>query len=216
MKTMTIVSTGVIALTLATTALAYPEEDYQTYSNATMEPTQLRPYAMQNPGYNARYGYHTQGRYRVARVHHREAPYHPAYTFSEQIPAPGRKTFIFDPNILSWAAYDADGSLVKTGRASGGRSYCPDIHRGCKTPIGTFAVQSKGGPGCISSKFPIGKGGAPMPYCMYFHGGYAIHGSYEVPNHNASHGCIRVHPEDAEWLSYNFIQPGTKVIVKSY
>lgn len=128
----------------------------------------------------------------------------------------GKKVFIFDPSELSWFAYDESGDLVGSGRASGGRGYCPDVGRSCRTPSGTFSVKSKGGPGCTSSKYPIGRGGAPMPYCMFFHGGYAIHGSYDVPNRNASHGCIRVEPEDARWLSHEFMDIGTTVIVRSY
>lgn len=129
---------------------------------------------------------------------------------------PGKKVFIFDPSELTWFAYDESGELVGSGRASGGRGYCPDVGRSCKTPSGIFSVKSKGGPGCTSSKYPIGRGGAPMPYCMFFHGGYAIHGSYDVPNRNASHGCIRVEPEDARWLSHEFMDIGTTVIVRSY
>ncbi|HAT9080505.1 TPA: L,D-transpeptidase family protein, partial [Legionella pneumophila subsp. pneumophila] len=34
--------------------------------------------------------------------------------------------------------------------------------------------------------------------------------------YNASHGCVRVKPQDARWLSQNFIKIGTKVIIKSY
>jgi lipoprotein-anchoring transpeptidase ErfK/SrfK len=79
-----------------------------------------------------------------------------------------------------------------------------------------FHIISKGGPGCKSSRFPIGRGGSPMPYCMFFSKYYAVHGSYEVPNHNASHGCIRVTPSEASWLSHNFMHVGTKVIVKPY
>lgn len=125
-------------------------------------------------------------------------------------------TFVFNPNTLSWKAINSQGKVVRTGRASGGRRYCPDIHRSCKTPSGVFSVLSKGGPGCVSSRYPVGKGGAPMPYCMYFTKNYAIHGSYEVPHYNASHGCIRLLPSDAKWLSNNFIKIGTKVIVYSY
>ncbi|EHL30252.1 hypothetical protein LDG_7762 [Legionella drancourtii LLAP12] len=55
-----------------------------------------------------------------------------------------------------------------------------------------------------------------MPYCMYFSKNYAIHGSYEVPNYNASHGCVRLIPSDARWLSRNFMKIGTKVIIKPY
>lgn len=125
-------------------------------------------------------------------------------------------TFIFNPNNLTWKAVNNNGTVVRTGHGSGGRHYCPDIHRGCKTPSGVFRVISKGGPGCRSSRFPIGRGGSPMPYCMFFSRYYAIHGSYEVPNYNASHGCIRVIPSDANWLSHHFISVGTKVIVHPY
>lgn len=124
-------------------------------------------------------------------------------------------TFVFDPKQTAWFAY-RDGVLVNSGAASGGRTYCPDIGRSCRTPSGVFRVISKGGPGCRSSRYPVGGGGAPMPYCMYYSRNYAVHGSYEVPNYNASHGCIRVHPSAARWLSQNFIGIGTRVVVLPY
>lgn len=136
--------------------------------------------------------------------------------FDQNITAPGKKTIIVDPNINAWAAYDADGNLVKWGPASAGRDYCPDIHRGCHTVVGQFAVFDKGGPNCVSSKFPVGEGGAPMPYCMHFHGGFALHGSDEVPGFNASHGCVRMFVQDAQWLNKNFVDKGTAVIIKPY
>lgn len=136
--------------------------------------------------------------------------------FPSRRAATGRKVFIFDPKSTAWAAYDASGERVKTGRASGGSNYCPDIGRKCRTVRGQFAVQVKKGPGCVSKKFPLGRGGAPMPHCMFFHKGYAIHGSYHVPNYNASHGCIRVLPSAAKWLSNEFMGIGTTVIVNSY
>ena len=37
------------------------------------------------------------------------------------------------------------------------------------------------------------------PY--YFYGGYAIHGSASVPPFPASHGCVRVHIEDMDYLA---------------
>ena len=37
--------------------------------------------------------------------------------FPEQIRAMGHKTFIFDPKVAAWAAYDADGKRVMTGSA---------------------------------------------------------------------------------------------------
>jgi hypothetical protein len=43
---------------------------------------------------------------------------------------------------------------------------------------------------------------SPMPYSIFFDGGYAIHGSYEISHlgRPASHGCIRLHPENAAVL----------------
>ena len=125
-------------------------------------------------------------------------------------------TFIFYPKKLRWVAINDNGKVVKSGQASGGRNYCPDIKRACRTPTGTFHVVSEGGAGCRSSRYPVGRGGAKMPYCMFFTNLYAIHGSYELPNYNASHGCIRVKPTDAKWLQQNFIKIGTKVVVESY
>jgi hypothetical protein len=130
----------------------------------------------------------------------------------------GRMEFIFDPNYNAWALYDANGYRLNTGKASGGKLYCPDVQRGCKTIAGTFRIISKGDADCISSKYPIEtNGGAPMPYCMYFSPkGYAIHGSDDVPDHNASHGCIRVTPIVAHWLNANYMTVGTKVVVLPY
>jgi len=43
---------------------------------------------------------------------------------------------------------------------------------------------------------------SPMPYSIFFNGGYAIHGSYEISRlgRPASHGCIRLHPNNAAIL----------------
>lgn len=130
--------------------------------------------------------------------------------------ATGRNVFIFDPRAGAWAAYDASGNRVKTGRASGGATWCEDVGRACKTAVGHFTVYLEKGKACKSGKYPIGEGGAPMPHCMFFYRGYAIHASNHVPDYNASHGCIRVAPSAAEWLDHNFINPGTTVIVRPY
>jgi lipoprotein-anchoring transpeptidase ErfK/SrfK len=44
--------------------------------------------------------------------------------------------------------------------------------------------------------------GSPMPYSIFFRGGYAIHGSYETRylGRPASHGCVRLHPANAALL----------------
>lgn len=136
--------------------------------------------------------------------------------FPSRREATGKRVVIFDPKATAWAAYDEDGYRIRTGRASGGKNYCADVGRGCKTVRGKFKVYSERGKNCKSNKFPLGKGGAPMPYCMFFHRGFAMHGSYHVPDYNASHGCVRVLPSAAKWLSEDFVEPGTTMIVKPY
>ena len=43
---------------------------------------------------------------------------------------------------------------------------------------------------------------APMPYSIFFHGGYAIHATNAIHKlgRPASHGCIRLSPQNARWL----------------
>jgi lipoprotein-anchoring transpeptidase ErfK/SrfK len=40
---------------------------------------------------------------------------------------------------------------------------------------------------------------APMPYAVFFNGGYAVHATFDLKRlgRPASHGCIRLHPENA-------------------
>lgn len=145
--------------------------------------------------------------------------------FPRYIDPPGEKTIYVSQKYLAWGAYDAKGELAWWGPASPGKNYCPDIDSGCKTPGGMFNIERKQGIDCISTEFPRHsdgtKGGAPMPYCMHFLKGFALHGSYVVPGVRDSHGCIRLFIEDAKWLNEQFIDlpkggmRGTKVVVEA-
>ncbi len=132
-------------------------------------------------------------------------------------PSLGRNVFIFDPNHLLWAIYNKEGKRMGLGPASGGKDYCPDIKKPCRTVAGAFTVFRTEDKNCTSKTFPIDEGGgAPMPHCMFFHKGYAIHGSTSALNKNASHGCIRVSKKAAAWINENYITPGSVVIVLPY
>src|ERR1700730_14139635 len=74
---------------------------------------------------------------------------------------------------------------VSTGRAGYG------------TPSGTYHPQRM-----ERSWFSREYYNSPMPHSIFFHGGYAIHGSYDISRLGgpASHGCIRLHPSDATEL----------------
>lgn len=145
--------------------------------------------------------------------------------FPLNIDAPGERLVIVDPMRLAWGAYDTDGTLVRWGPASSGSDYCRDLDEACQTRAGTFRIYSLGSSDCISHKFPLPDGGAPMPYCMYFNNGQALHGEPDgLPGYNASHGCVRLYVNDAEWLRYDFVEDanesndyrGTKIIIGSY
>jgi hypothetical protein len=132
------------------------------------------------------------------------------------------KQIIVDQEKLAWAAYDEDGNLVRWGPISSGSDKCSDSNRVCRTLTGIFRIFSKENAKCVSDVFPIGKGGAKMPYCMYFHKGFALHGSDDIPGYRASHGCVRMFIEDARWLNEHFVElssernqfMGTKVTVR--
>lgn len=190
------------SLAVVTTFLSSPAYGYYQDKFNPKSPTY-------NPG-NAGYASH-----RVA-----SGPYvdlrNRSYDFPDSRPATGKPVFIYDPAQLTWAVYDREGQLLRTGPGSSGSNYCPDLGRSCHTPAGTFKIYSKAGPDYKSKIFPLPRGGAPMPYAMFFHGGYAVHGSYSVPSYNASHGCVRVTPSDAAWLNQNVLTNGSTVIVRPY
>ncbi|MDH4147800.1 MAG: L,D-transpeptidase family protein [Acidimicrobiia bacterium] len=48
---------------------------------------------------------------------------------------------------------------------------------------------------------------------LYFHGGWAVHGSPSVPAYPASHGCARLANADTDWLWSIGAGPGTEVRV---
>ena len=59
---------------------------------------------------------------------------------------------------------------------------------------------------------------APMPYAIFFKGGYAVHATYDLKRlgRPASHGCIRLHPENAALffgLAQKYGLRNTKVVI---
>src|SRR6185312_1780126 len=68
---------------------------------------------------------------------------------------------------------------------------------GYRTPNGSYRPQRLARQ-WYSRKYDM----SPMPHSIFFNGGYAIHGSYEVSHigRPASHGCIRLSPAHAATL----------------
>lgn len=145
--------------------------------------------------------------------------------FPLQVEPTHEKVIIVDLSQNAWGAYDPNGLLVRWGAATGGAGWCKDIKKSCRTKAGSFRIYSLGSSNCVSTKFPVPRGGAPMPYCMFFNGGQALHGSPgAVVRGNVSHGCVRLFVSDAEWLRYDFVEGpnsmnnyrGTRVEVLPY
>lgn len=143
---------------------------------------------------------------------------------AEYIHPLGEKLVVIDPREHVWGAYNLNGKLIRWGIASAGANFCADTRLSCRTKSGSFRIYLMGESNCSSNKYPIPGGGSPMPYCMYFHGNQALHGSNEVEYENISHGCVRVHIDDAKWLRYHFVEGpdsnnnylGTKILIKDY
>lgn len=129
--------------------------------------------------------------------------------FPLKIEGEHEKQIIIDQDKLAYGAYDADGKLVKWGPIASGIDKCPDSSNACRTLTGRFRIFNKENAKCISDVFPIGKGGAKMPYCMFFHKGFALHGSDDIPGYRASHGCVRMFVRDAKWLNEEFVDVST-------
>ena len=92
-----------------------------------------------------------------------------------------------------------NGSLLKILSVSTGTAKTP-------TPTGTFRMfRSEAG----WHTSALGR----LYNAQYFVGGYAIHGSTSVPAEPASHGCVRLPMNSAEWFPER-VTKGTQVFVQ--
>lgn len=132
---------------------------------------------------------------------------------------PKEQTIVIDLKHFKWTAYDYDGKEIKTGLASGGKRYCPDINRGCKTLHGIFYPLVKYTKYHRSSLYPLDKKNkAKMPWAVKINS-QSIHGSSENEwkgnFFHHSHGCIHVENKMAQWINL-FVTHLTKIIVLPY
>lgn len=83
-----------------------------------------------------------------------------------------------------------DGQMLHEFAVSTGR-------KGYSTPTGAYGV-TRMHRKYFSKKYD----NAPMPHSIFFYGGYAIHGTTDIKRLGrvASHGCVRLHPQNAKLL----------------
>lgn len=134
----------------------------------------------------------------------------------DQMNTHGHKTIVVNLKLFAFGAYDETGKLVYWGPVSSGRKKCyDDPNNQCSTITGRFRIFKIGGVDCASNEYPLEThGGAPMPYCMFVHGGTAMHASTLSGFINRSSGCIRMFGDDAKWLNEQFAQKNMTVVVE--
>ena len=104
--------------------------------------------------------------------------------------------------LFAWA----DGQLVRILPVStgNGKRYCEHGNCGVAvTPLGEFRAERRI-PGLHRS--PLGVLYNPV----FFHEGFAIHGSPSIPPYPASHGCVRVPIHSSRWI-YDHVADGTPI-----
>jgi lipoprotein-anchoring transpeptidase ErfK/SrfK len=104
--------------------------------------------------------------------------------------------------LLVWS----DGQLVKILPVStgNGKRYCENGNCGVAvTPVGEFRAERR-----IAGlhRSPLGVLYNPV----YFHKGFAVHGSPSIPPYPASHGCVRVPIHSSRWI-YDHVADGTPI-----
>jgi hypothetical protein len=82
--------------------------------------------------------------------------------------------------------------------------------RGHRTPTGVYHPQRM-----YAMTYSRKYDNAPMPHAIFFRGGYAIHGTGAVGHLGAvaSHGCIRLAPENAAALYEMVKQEGATIVI---
>lgn len=102
-----------------------------------------------------------------------------------------RAAVVVDVDRASQKMYVAvDGAARYTWRVSTAR-------RGYITPPGTYHPEM-----LARTWFSKKYDNSPMPHSIFFHKGYAIHGTYEISHlgRPVSHGCVRLDPANAATL----------------
>lgn len=105
-----------------------------------------------------------------------------------------------DPNDLI-EQYLFDNATSNQALTSTAGTYGKKVY---STPSGIYNIDSMEKMH-YSSKY----NNAPMPWTMFFNGGIAIHGAtpseFKLLGRKASHGCVRLHPDNAQIL-YEFVK----------
>jgi lipoprotein-anchoring transpeptidase ErfK/SrfK len=117
--------------------------------------------------------------------------------------APGERWIEVDLSDQRVVAREGD-TVVNSFLASTGTWRTPTVMGEFRVYV-KYAAADMAGPGYYLSA---------VPYVMYFHQGYGLHGTYWHNNFGMpmSHGCVNLRTEDAGWL-FEWASVGTRVVV---
>ena len=113
------------------------------------------------------------------------------------------KRVVIDKTKQTLFAYEGE-RLVLQSRVSTGRA-------GRRTPSGNFTAGIK-----LRMHYSRLYNNAPMPWSVQVNGNFFIHGFTSVPDHPASHGCIRL-PLDADNPAkrfFDWVEPGIPIVIE--
>jgi hypothetical protein len=104
--------------------------------------------------------------------------------------------------VAYWGTRPVYATLVSSGKES------DDPEKDHKTPIGEWRIREKhitttmDGDGTAAGDLPYSI--EDVPYVMYYHRSYALHGAFWHQNYGVrmSHGCVNLAPLDAKWLFF--------------
>jgi hypothetical protein len=138
--------------------------------------------------------------------------------------SPMRRFFLTAAFLAGFSAQVSAGVVVHIDNSAqrmqvyvdGGLAYVWPVstaRRGYWTPPGNYYVQRMARM-WYSRKYDM----SPMPHSLFFHGGYAIHGTGAIRQlgRPASHGCVRLHPANARAL-YGLVASygGARILVRT-
>ena len=129
----------------------------------------------------------------------------PAEAQQAQYPAKGNGARWIDVNLSEQRVYAYEGDvIVNSFLVSTGTARTPTVTGKFKIWIKLKSTTMRG-PGYYLTN---------VPYTMYFHKGYGLHGTYWHNNFGTpmSHGCVNLSIPDSEWLYY-WAMEGTTVNV---
>jgi hypothetical protein len=121
--------------------------------------------------------------------------------------------FLAMPEAMASVAIDIDLSSQTMHVRSETGSYdwrVSTARSGYRTPRGTYRPYM-----LLRTHYSHKYHMSPMPYSIFFAGGYAIHGTYSTASlgRPASHGCIRLAPGNAARLFHMVLAEGARITI---